>query len=153
MHVACQQISQHCWRAHACAVQYQQNGILITGAPASGKTTLLGWFLAQGGVLVGDDYVDVTYQNMQLNAAPVKEIQCLIAPRGGDAVLKANCASGAVLTHHVHLPKTNKDLLIYLPFLQYAPLAGFFGLPAWEEIENGAQAYFSSLPVHKKLAA
>lgn len=143
MGVTYHQISKTSWRVHASAVHLSDGrGLLVTGRPGSGKTTLIGWLMLQGASLIGDDYVDILHKDNALFARRISEIQGLIAPRAylnTDIILQAPSIASVILTHHIDLDGVNM-----LPFLPL-PLDRFADLVPWPDIHHAANQFFASI--------
>lgn len=82
---------------HANCVAHFGRGVLIQGSPGSGKSTLSLALMAQGAMLVADDYVHLEKRNGHLWARPPDRLAGLMAVRGME--------------------------LMHKPFLRHTPLA------------------------------
>jgi serine kinase of HPr protein (carbohydrate metabolism regulator) len=69
-------------RIHGTSVVFCGRGLLIRGASGSGKTDLALRLIDAGGVLIADDYSEVTAKNGHLFATAPESIKGLIEIRG-----------------------------------------------------------------------
>jgi HPr kinase/phosphorylase len=110
---------------HASCAARDGLGVLLTGAPGSGKSDLLLRLLDRGFVLVADDQVEIGTDGM---ARPPKTLAGLLEVRGlgvmrfpflGAArpVLVAELAAGTV----PRLPEPRRDSLLGLPAIAIDP--------------------------------
>ena len=67
---------------HGTAVTYASRGFLIRGPSGSGKSLLAASLILRGGVLVGDDRVNLSAQAGKLMAKPTPPLEGLIEIRG-----------------------------------------------------------------------
>lgn len=107
-----QSLGAHRWRIHATAVQFEGDGLLILGTPASGKTTLAAYFLEKGAALIGDDYLIITREGGQLIASPPPNIAGVLALRDRP-LLQIDYLARAPLTHAICLSEYSQDLCTY----------------------------------------
>ncbi|WP_138380887.1 HPr kinase/phosphorylase [Luteithermobacter gelatinilyticus] len=67
---------------HATVVEWQGKGIMIMGPPGAGKSDLALRLIDAGGILVGDDYVNISKEKDRLIARPAENIAGLMEVRG-----------------------------------------------------------------------
>jgi HPr kinase/phosphorylase len=110
---------------HASCAARDGAGVLLTGAPGSGKSDLLLRLLDRGFSLVADDQVDIGNDGM---ARPPEALAGLLEVRGlglmrlpflreTRPVLVAQLVSGQVM----RLPRPNRDSVLGLPAIAVDP--------------------------------
>lgn len=105
---------------HATCVAAHGNGVLITGAAGSGKSSLALAMMAYGAKLIADDRVVLrAIENRVLASAP-KAISGLIEARG-IGLLRADTATDAPIKLVIDLDQTEQDRL---PPIRYTLLMG-----------------------------
>jgi HPr kinase/phosphorylase len=104
---------------HASCAARDGSGVLLTGAPGSGKSDLLLRLLDRGFSLVADDQVDIGNDGM---ARPPEALAGLLEVRGLGLMrlpflLVARLVSGQV----TRLPRPNRDSVLGLPAITVDP--------------------------------
>ncbi|MCW8915131.1 MAG: HPr kinase/phosphatase C-terminal domain-containing protein [Magnetovibrio sp.] len=69
-------------RIHATCIVIKGQGVLLRGAPGSGKSDLALRLIEDGAGLVADDYTELTSDGKTLNANAPKAIQGMLEVRG-----------------------------------------------------------------------
>ncbi len=85
---------------HASCVEFNGKGIFIIGESGSGKSDLVLRLIDAGGILIGDDYVELDIKNGQIVAKPAPNIEGMIEVRGIGLVemdFKDECVLNLVL--------------------------------------------------------
>ncbi len=67
---------------HASSISLNNQGILITGQPGTGKSTLALQLIDRGAILISDDQTIIMCEGDQLTLSPPPAIQGLIEVRG-----------------------------------------------------------------------
>lgn len=67
---------------HGTSVSIDKTGILITGKPGSGKSSLALQLIDRGALLVSDDQTIITHENDHLFLSPPPNIKGLVEVRG-----------------------------------------------------------------------
>jgi hypothetical protein len=149
-----QKTSANSWRVHASVVCVPgHGGVIIFGAPASGKTTLVGYFLAQGAQLIGDDYVDISQNIVDghagLYARAIRNIAGLIAPRASSQIYQIAYQNETKLHYQIYLePEGKLSPANALAFCNGA-LPHFPVADTWDMVQKKAKAYFENQPLAK----
>ncbi len=101
---------------HASCVTFMDKGVLILGSSGSGKSDLALRLIDAGGVLVSDDYVDITATNNHVIARPAPNIEGLIEVRGVGLV---KCEFVQKTDIHLVLELTDRGDIDRLPQSHY----------------------------------
>lgn len=85
---------------HASCVEFNGKGILIIGESGSGKSDLTLRLIDAGGILIGDDYVELDIKNNEIVVKPAPNIEGMIEVRGIgliEMVFKEECVLNLAL--------------------------------------------------------
>lgn len=70
------------WRLHATAIAWAGQGLLIIGAPASGKSSLAAALIEKGAALIADDTVQLHAQTLPFQLVAEPTLHGVLALRG-----------------------------------------------------------------------
>lgn len=97
-------------RIHGSAVSVDGVGILIIGAPGSGKSSTALGLIAKGAALVADDAVDLTRSGEKIILQCPEPIKSMIEVRG-IGLLKVNTCDTTALDYLVDMDQTEVERL------------------------------------------
>lgn len=97
-------------RIHGSAVAFAGAGVLITGAPGSGKSSLALSLIAKGAVLVADDAVDLACLAGRISMHCPEPIKSMIEVRG-IGLIKVNTCDTAALDFLVDMDQIETQRL------------------------------------------
>jgi HPr kinase/phosphorylase len=119
-------------RVHATSVALGQNGVLISGAAGSGKSSLALQLMAFGAQLITDDQTELTVRDSHLWASAPDSIRGLIEARGVGLLRAESVLARIVLA--VDMDRIELDRLPALHEVSYLGCT----LPCLHKVESQA---------------
>ncbi len=106
---------------HASCVEFNGKGILIIGESGSGKSDLALRLIDAGGILIGDDYVELAVNGNKIVVKPAPHIEGMIEVRG-IGVVEVDFKKKCLL--HLVLQLTDRTQIERLPEAEFFEYEG-----------------------------